>query len=91
MPSVTVNCSFIIGIMGAIMDSQMQGIGAGAVVGVCVVVDVFSCSGVVVAMPCVTLAGGFGIGIVGTVMNSKMQGVGAWAVVGVGVVVGVIP
>ena len=51
--------------------------------------DVFSCSGVVVAMPCVTLAGGFGIGVVGAVMNSKMQGVCAWAVVGIGIVVGV--
>ena len=53
--------------------------------------DVFSCSGVVVAMPEITLARCFGIGIVGTVMNSKMQGICAGAVIGVGIIVGVFP
>ena len=43
MPSIAVDCGFVIGIMGAVMNSQVQGIGAGAVVGVGVVVGVIPC------------------------------------------------
>ncbi len=70
MPSVAVNCSFIIGIMGAVEDSQMQGICTRTIVSVGIVVGVFSCGVVFVAMPCVALAGGLRIGIVCAVMDS---------------------
>ncbi len=53
--------------------------------------DVFSCSGVVVAMPEIALAGGFRIYVVCTVMDSQVQGICAGAVIGIGVIVGVFP
>ena len=74
MPKIALAGRDKIDVVAPIMDSQVQGIGAWAVVVVGIVVGVFSCGVVFVAMPCVALAGGFGIGIVGAVEDNQVQG-----------------
>jgi hypothetical protein len=56
------------------MNSKIQGVCARTVVGVGVVVGVFSCGNVFVAMPEIALARCLGIGVVGAVLNSDVQG-----------------
>ena len=72
MPSIAVDCGFVIGAMGAVENSQMQGICARAIVSVGIVVGVFPCGGVFVAMPEITLAGGLRIYVVCTVIDSQV-------------------
>ena len=72
MPKVTLAGGLGIGIVGAVMNSQMQGVCARAVVGIGIVVGIFSCGVVFVAMPKIALAGGLRIYVVCTGIDSQV-------------------
>ena len=89
MPSIAVSCSFIIGIMGSVMDSQVQGICARAVIGIGVIVGVFPRRIILKTMPKIALTGSFGISSMRAVEDDEHQGVNTRCALVVGVGVGI--
>ena len=76
-----------VGSRSGVVDSQVEGVGAGTSLGVGVVVGVGAGCGVRGAVPGVAVAGGDGLGIVGAVVNGQVQGVNLRATVQISVFV----
>ena len=72
MPSIAVDCGFVIGIIGAVLDSYVLGICTRSVVGIGVVVCKFPRGIILKTMPKVALAGGLRIYVVCTVIDSQV-------------------
>ena len=75
--------------MRATLDGQLEGVGAGAVKLVGILVDIDTCGSVVSTMPGVAVACGLREDVVGAPLEGQLEGVGAGAVELVGVLVDV--